>query len=65
MFINMVNKKMCIFLYFNLKEREALKNEVSIFKDLSHKHIVRFYDAINRPDGLFLFIEYMPQVISI
>ncbi len=48
--------------YANLKEREALKNEVRIFKDLNHKNIIKFYEAINRSDGLFVFLEYMPDV---
>ena len=48
--------------YTNFKEREALKNEVRIFKDLNHKNIIKFYEAINRSDGLFVFLEYMPDV---
>ena len=40
----------------------ALKNEIAVLKDLEHKHIVKFYDAISRTDGLYLFLEYMPKV---
>jgi len=35
-----------------------LKNEVQLWKQLEHDHIVKFYDFSETPNNIYFFLEY-------
>lgn len=37
---------------------KALKNEVILWKQLNHPHIVRFIDLFETPSNIYFFLEY-------
>lgn len=37
---------------------DALKNEVQLWKELDHPHIVKFIDFSETPNNIYFFLEY-------
>jgi len=54
------NKK----ILFLLQEKESLKNEANMLKELNHVNIVKCYHAINKADGIYIFFEYVSRVFK-
>jgi len=41
---------------------KALRSEIQLLKTLHHERIVRYYDTLEEPDVLSIFMEYLPGV---
>lgn len=57
-----IDERPSIIFNFVFKEKESLKNEAKMLKDLNHANVVKYYDALNKPDGIYIFLEYVTKV---